>query len=390
MVSFRVIAKKHTQRQLRTLDSIHSLMENKFIRKRFSIRNLELQLENEYKKDNIKEVRRIQREISDVSTCKEELDYYLLTSDILFEYYSIIESTKCIGKTTKRSVCKDHVNRVLTELETMNRSKTIKRLRPRIKKKEKPIASESVSRFIDFGSIDTKRKDLYSLYTDLIGVGDKELKPVTIRMCCSKEMVLVKSEGYYICRQCGIVESVITEYDGPIAKTNTQEKSGYPYKRINHLNEWIAQFQAKETTEIPDEVYKKVKEEIERARIKDLGIGKVKTILKKLQMSNYYEHIPHIISKISKAPPPTINREQEEKIRSMFKQMQEPFEKHRPVGRTNFLNYSYVLHKICQLTELDDILESFPLLKSRDKLRLQDGIWAKICKDCNWKFYPSV
>jgi hypothetical protein len=31
--------------------------------------------------------------------------------------------------------------------------------------------------------------------------------------------------------------------------------SYYAYKRINHFNEWLAQFQAKESTEIPAYVY---------------------------------------------------------------------------------------------------------------------------------------
>jgi len=155
----------------------------------------------------------------------------------------------------------------------------------------------------------------------------------------------------------------------------------------------IAQFQAKESTEIPKDVYQKIQAELKKNRVRDLSkltLKKMKTILRKLRLNQYYEHIPHIISKINRLPPPTISREMEEEIRRMFKEMQEPFERHRPEDRTNFLNYSYVLHKLCQLLELDHVLRCFPLLKSRDKLRLQDDIWAKICKDCKWKFYPSV
>ena len=56
----------------------------------------------------------------------------------------------------------------------------------------------------------------------------------------------------------------------------------------------------------------------------------------------------------------------------------------------NFLSYSYVLHKFCELLEFDNLLEYFPLLKSREKLHQQDLIWEKICKDLNWEFIPSL
>lgn len=116
----------------------------------------------------------------------------------------------------------------------------------------------------------------------------------------------------------------------------------------------------------------------------------MKGILKKLGLTQYYEHATHIISKLSKQPPPTINRETEETLRYMFKQIQEPFEKHCPKARINFLSYSYVLHKFCELLELDEFIKCFPLLKSREKLRQQDKIWKNICKELKWQYIYST
>ena len=116
----------------------------------------------------------------------------------------------------------------------------------------------------------------------------------------------------------------------------------------------------------------------------------IKGILKNLGMQQYYEHTTHIISKLSKTTPPTINRDTEEKLRLMFRQIQVPFAKHCPKDRTNFLSYSYVLHKFCELLELDEAIHCFPLLKSRDKLKQQDIIWEKICWDLSWDYIPSV
>jgi hypothetical protein len=125
-------------------------------------------------------------------------------------------------------------------------------------------------------------------------------------------------------------------------------------------------------------------------KIEILALSQFKTILKKLKLNEYYEHIPYIKSKITNIPAPMISKEIENNFKSMFDQIQEPFEKYCPKDRINFLSYSYVLHKFCQLLELDEFIKCFPLLKSRVKLRSQDEIWKKICKDVKWEYYPSI
>lgn len=158
-------------------------------------------------------------------------------------------------------------------------------------------------------------------------------------------------------------------------------------------NEWLNQIQGKETTEIPEEVYDKILLEIKKQRITnmaDISYDKVKEILKKLKINKYYEHIQHILNRLNGLPMPHLSPELEEKLRSMFKQIQTPFLKHSPPERKNFLSYSYVLHKFIQLLEKDEYLKHFILLKSRDKLFSQDRIWEKICKELGWQFIPSL
>ena len=115
-----------------------------------------------------------------------------------------------------------------------------------------------------------------------------------------------------------------------------------------------------------------------------------KNMLKKLAYNKYYEHVQHIINKVSGIPPPKMTREVEEKFRQMFKQCQEPFTTFCPKNRKNFLSYSYTLHKFCELLEIYDFLPCFPLLKSQDKLKEQDRIWKKICKSLDWDYIPSI
>lgn len=159
------------------------------------------------------------------------------------------------------------------------------------------------------------------------------------------------------------------------------------------LNELIAQFQAKESTEIPKIVYDKILVELSKRKmtnLANLSSRKMRSILKKLQLHKYYEHVPHIINKLNGIPPPTMSRSMEEKIRRMFKDVQEPFIKYQPASRKNFLNYNYVLYKFCELLMLDDFLPCFPLLKSREKLQQHDQVWKKICKHLSWEFIRST
>lgn len=155
----------------------------------------------------------------------------------------------------------------------------------------------------------------------------------------------------------------------------------------------MSQIQAHEKTDISAEIFDKLQKEIKKERITNLSTlthAKVRAYLKKLGYNKYYEHIPHIICRLNGKKPPTITPEIEEKLRQMFKEIQEPFVKHRPKDRKNFLSYSYVLHKFVELLSQDELLVLFPLLKSREKLYEQDKIWKCICADLKWEFIKSV
>lgn len=210
---------------------------------------------------------------------------------------------------------------------------------------------------------------------------------------CETEMIFSANEANFTCVKCGYQDFVLIDSDKPSYKDPPREVSYYAYKRINHFNEWLAQFQAKETTEVPVEVYEALGAELKKERIMDyrtLKASKVKEILKKLKFNKYYEHIPHIINHLNGQNAPVMNREVEEKLRYMFKEIQPSFQAHCPKERSNFLSYSYVLYKFCELLDLDEYLPCFPLLKNRDKLYVQDKIWQKICADLSWEFIKSI
>jgi hypothetical protein len=209
---------------------------------------------------------------------------------------------------------------------------------------------------------------------------------------CNITLTLVHSEGLQVCNQCGLTEYILIDSEKPSFREPPPEVSYFAYNRINHFNEWLSQFQAKESTEIPTEIYQLILIEMKKERITDLNKithTKIREYLKKLKLNKYYEHIPHILNKLNKKVP-LISKEVEEKLRHMFKEIQAPFMKICPPNRKNFLSYSYVLHKFVELLGLDHLKEGFPLLKSREKLHQQDQMWREICKELNWMFIKSI
>jgi hypothetical protein len=207
--------------------------------------------------------------------------------------------------------------------------------------------------------------------------------------------------GYWVCLECGLCEYTI-DATADLSYKELQDyniRPQFTYEKQSHLEEWIRRFQSKEKV-IPQEVLDKVILEASKERIKDLNLlteDKVKRYLKRLELNEYYDNVIGIINRINGRPPFKLSSEIEEKIKLMFQQIQDPFERHKPKTRKNFLSYSYTLHKFFQILGLHEFARYFPLLKSDDKLRQQDDIFKKIVaemaerdKTIDWKFYPSI
>ena len=298
---------------------------------------------------------------------EEELnDYYLDNGLLLNQYYS--SDRKVINNENKNGILSYFNKKEEEEEEKGNKNDFL------LNKKE--VINEYMC------NIDDKIKNT-------------KYENITYDKCelCNSPMLLSEIISELSCSKCGHTKDIIIVTEKNSYADPPREISYFAYKRINHFNEWLAQFQAKEKTELPNEIYSDIYKELNKNiyyNPKDLKYKDVREILKRLKYNKYYEHIPHIISVISGKKAPTLDRKTEEILRSLFKEIQIPFMNNCPENRKNFLSYSYVLHKFCELLEFDHLLEYFPLLKSREKLHQQDLIWQKICKDLKWQYIPSL
>ena len=143
---------------------------------------------------------------------------------------------------------------------------------------------------------------------------------------CSGEWIQVDYKGLVICNGCSRQKQFLVEHEKPSYKEPPKEVCFYAYKRINHFREILAQFQAKETTQIPEEVLENIKTQIKKERITlaQMTNKKAKDILKKLGYNKYYEHIPFIKDKLG-IKPPIMSPELEETLCNLFIDIQSIF-----------------------------------------------------------------
>jgi Poxvirus Late Transcription Factor VLTF3 like len=245
-----------------------------------------------------------------------------------------------------------------------------------------------------------QRNDIYKKYLKEVEDGyeyvtpDKDIHEKPCRQCGAMySRVFDESASEEICKECGATEYILGDEVGFKEEQDLEKHIVYSYKRENHFNEWISQFQAKESTTVPEEVIAKLRTEFRKQKVKELSEithEKVKALLKKLGYAKYYEHVPYIATIVSGITPPTMPQALEDKLRLMFHAIQAPFEKHKPANRKNFLSYSFCLYKMVELLGHDEYLPCFPLLKSREKLYVQDKIWEKICGELRWEFIQTT
>jgi len=430
-----------------TLDEIHRETINSFNegRKLFDQNKQKIYLLKEklktfdlsnknYDKINLikNKIKNLENENNNLDILNDELNYFVKNSDILLNYYkddSKIDNIDEISESEDNNeILNEDSDDFLDKLNSFDKGgqKEVKQSKQkRRKNKEEEIVCKSILSFLSNTSSNCDEKNLTStelqpsvvvekgtlknqylmLNDPIFSCKKTKLSPIKICQTCTIEKTLLQSEGIYVCQKCGNFEYVIIESEIPSHKDSMNDKPKYPYKTINHLIERLNQFQGKQTTIIPIDIYTLIDVELKKMLIEKEDVNPIiiKKILKKYRLNIYYEHCYLIFSNVTDTPPPSLTRDEEEKVKNMFKATEKPFKKYKPENRSNCLNYSYTLHKLFLI--LADFVKQngdqdgynrminnakyFGLLKSRDKLKMQDLIWRKICIDLGWPYHPS-
>jgi hypothetical protein len=236
------------------------------------------------------------------------------------------------------------------------------------------------------------RKYWANVNNQIVNVQDYVMPIDICQKCKTGELISQEDEGVLICNQCGVFVQHIIDCEKPSYKEPPSEVSYTAYVRLNHFKEILSQFQAKETTQIPEDVIEAIRSRIKKERITDISeitYTKTRDILRKLGYNKYFEHIQYINCKFG-IKPPTMTEELVETLCVLFIEIQAPWAIHCPSTRTNFFNYAYTLYQLCKLLDQTQFLPFIPMMKDAEKGKEQDTIWRKVCDELDWFFYPSV
>jgi hypothetical protein len=361
-----------------TLDGKHKEFVNEFHKDELdNIPKLKLERENiklllhknkEERTLTIEQILDYKDRVEEIGTLIKSLkikkkDYFLDNSEFIFDYF---ENKKNISKgdtPTNKNKILDSFFKIKTENVNV------------IENKNNNIFQKYLS------NIDESFLDINSFVTSTD----------ICQSCYKGELIPMDDEGVLICNICSTNVPYLIENEKPSYKEPPKEVCFYAYKKINHFKEILAQFQGKETTQIPVEVIESLKLQIKKERIdlEKLTYYKVKELLKKLGYNKYYEHINFIKDKLG-IKPPIISQDLEETLCNFFMEIQYPYAKHCPDYRVNFLHYYYVLFKLFELLGEQHYLPEIPMLKDREKLIEQDTIWKKICGELDWEFIATI
>jgi len=363
-----------------TLDTKHKEFINEFTKDEYFIipelkkeKKILLQkLENNNYSNNVEQRLDLEDKIKDISSKILEIknkkkEYFLDNSKFIFEYFE-----------NKKSISEGNVINNTNKSNIVNSFFKINDVKDD-EQKTKNASNNIVQKYLN--NID----DIYIDFNLFITQND------ICKFCNKGELIPLDDEGIVVCNTCSRTVSYLVENEKPSYKEPPKEVCFYAYKRINHFKEILAQFQGKETTQIPPNVIENIKIQIKKERIEVLEITneKTKEILKKLGYNKYYEHIPFIKDKLG-IKPPIMSPELEETLCNLFIELQSPYSKYCPDDRVNFLNYYYTAYKLCELLGEEQYLPLFPLLKDREKRIEQDVIWKKICQELDWEFIPTI
>jgi hypothetical protein len=216
---------------------------------------------------------------------------------------------------------------------------------------------------------------------------------------CKQHRIQDSTEARMICEKCGSEMTIMLYANKPSLKDPPPDVRYYEYKRFGHFCDWLCNLQGN-GNQVPYEIIKVIRYEINRSRIKDLNClneSHIKAYLKKykhLGYDKYSNHSTQILCRSTGIEQISISPETIEDLKTLFPLIQDSWDKHKPKERSNFSSYSYIIFKFCQLLGCDELKSKLKLLKDKFTIYKLDRVWKKICldmggKDKGWVFIPT-
>ena len=256
-------AKKRHIDEIQTLGDLHKKAVAKFRRQRrdlprkkkeleelqIKLNNLEKKSSKEYNTSDIMEKAQLKNDtkkledwIYDVENNISEMEYYSRIAGTLMDYGDICDDdddpyieVRSVKIKRKKPDKLDKHNMVLKKKR--KKVKAVKKRKIQIKN-----TKNEITKYLQCTEEKNNKPDVETLMHEYIMFTQNEYithnpRGKVIKMCdfCDIEKTLRRSEGAYVCGECGECDMIVIESETPNYKDPIPDKPGYPYKRY-----WLA------------------------------------------------------------------------------------------------------------------------------------------------------
>lgn len=210
-------------------------------------------------------------------------------------------------------------------------------------------------------------------------------------------------DGHWVCEDCGFIllPSMVPLSYKDIDRINMSKK--FQYDRITHFKECINQFQGKQKSTIPANVYETILSELiqhglippnweelpREETFRNVTKQHILLFLKGHQFTKCYEDVVYIHSKLTGTSPPDISHLENVLLRD-FTNLSNLYDKmYRSINRKNFMNSHYVLYQLLRHHKFPCQKEDFNILKTTDRKYYHDIITMKLFSILELQFSPT-
>jgi hypothetical protein len=208
---------------------------------------------------------------------------------------------------------------------------------------------------------------------------------------CKSPVQLASNGCLLTCTQCSMTFPYNDTSTASMSYGSDFKITRSDYERRSHFQEWLTNFQAKETLVVSNKVISAVMEWLYRNGHTDpnnVTLTLVRKALQDLALPAMYKHVTQITCRITGKEPPRLTPDEEETLKTMFNLLQTPFQRYKTKSRRNFLSYPYCMIQFCIIQGWDHYISCFRSLKGNDKLTWSDNLFEKCCSDLNWSYSP--
>lgn len=352
--------------------SIHNNILKQFENDKYNIENYKKKLKEYEKTLSFNLSNRIKQKIQ---LKKEELEKYITNIENNNNYnYYLMETMNLI----------EEYKRILKEPVSM--SFTGK------KKKSSNNKKEIIKKFIRIAN-NYQQQNQILLKT-------KSSNKIICNICKSKKFDIIDDNN--ICINCGNVIEIDTQYSSykDVERVNMIAK--YTYDRKIHFRDCINQFQGKQNSTIPQEIYDNLTLQFElhgllvgdkntpvKKRFSKISKDHIYLFLKENGNSKYYEDVVLIHYNLTKKKPDDVSH-LESKLLDDFDTLTQLYDKlykkNKKIERKNFINTQYVLFQLLRRHKYPCKRKDFNILKTVDRKSFHDEVCKNMFSILGWNF----